>query len=83
MTIWLIGAIVLLIGLIPCLIVITRGKIMERFAALQMAQIIVVMIMIMMAIGFNRMICLDIPLSLSVLSLAGSMVYVRFLERWI
>jgi multicomponent Na+:H+ antiporter subunit F len=83
MNLWLLAAAALLLGLIPCCVGVLRGRVMDRFVALQMAQIVVVLSMVMMAEGFKRSIYLDIPLALAVLALAGGLVFVRFLERWL
>jgi multicomponent Na+:H+ antiporter subunit F len=83
MTPWLTAAAAMLVRLVPCCIVVLRARIMERLVALQLAQIIVVLAMIMMAVGSGRSVYLDIPLAMSVLSLASGLVYVRFLERWL
>ena len=83
MNLWLNAAAALLLALIPCCVGVLRGLVMDRFVALQMAQIIVVLSMIMMAEGFKRSIDLDIALALAVLALGGGLVFVRFLERWL
>lgn len=83
MNLWLIAASAMFLGLIPCCWGAVRGPTMDRFVAVQMAQIIVVLSMILMAEGYGRNVYLDIPLALAVLSLAGGLVFVRFLERWL
>jgi multicomponent Na+:H+ antiporter subunit F len=83
MNLWLIAASAMLLALIPCCWGVLRGYVMDRFVALQMAQIVVVLSMIMMAVGFERSIYLDVPLALAVLALGGGLVFVRFLERWL
>ena len=83
MTLWLTAATGMLLGLGPCCIVVLRGRMMERFVALQMAQVIVVLAMVLMAIGYGRSIYLDVALAMSALSLASGLVFVRFLERWL
>ncbi len=81
--IWLIAAAAILLGLAPCCIVVLRGRMMERFVGLQLAQVIVVITMIMMAVGYGRSIYLDVALVMAVLALASGLVFVRFLERWL
>jgi multicomponent Na+:H+ antiporter subunit F len=83
MNLWLVAASALLLGLIPCCVSVLRGLVMDRFVALQMAQIIIVLSLVMMAEGYGRSIYLDIPLALAVLALGGGLVFVRFLERWL
>ena len=81
--IWLAAATGMLLGLVPCCFVVLRGRVMERFVALQLAQVIVVLTMIMMAVGFGRSIYVDVALVMAVLALASGLVFVRFLERWL
>jgi multicomponent Na+:H+ antiporter subunit F len=83
MNLWLTAAAALLLALIPCCWGVLRGLVMDRFVALQMAQIIIVLSLVMMAEGYGRSIYLDIPLALAVLALGGGLVFVRFLERWL
>jgi multisubunit Na+/H+ antiporter MnhF subunit len=73
----------LIAGVLPCLIVVLPGKIIRRFAAAQMSQIIVVFLIIVLTICYDRMNYLSIGLSLSILALACGIVLTRFLERWI
>ncbi len=81
--IWLAAATAMLLGLAPCCLVVLRGRMMERFVALQLTQVIIVLAMIMMAVGYGRSIYFDIALVMAVLALASGLVYVRFLERWL
>jgi multicomponent Na+:H+ antiporter subunit F len=81
--IWLAAATGLVLGLAPCCVVVLRGRMMERFVALQLAQVIVILAMVMMALGYGRSIYLDVALVTAVLSLASGLVFVRFLERWL
>jgi multicomponent Na+:H+ antiporter subunit F len=81
--IWLTAATAMLLGLAPCCLVVLSGRMMERFVALQLAQVIVVFTMVMMAVGYGRSIYLDVALVMAVLALASGLVFVRFLERWL
>jgi len=83
MNLWLGAAAAMLLSLIPCCWAVLHGHAVERFVAVQMAQIVVVLSMVMMAQGYGRSIYLDIPLALAVLALGGGLVFVRFLERWL
>lgn len=83
MNLWLWFATIFALLLIPCLWVCVTTPIMERFAALQMAQILAVLVMLLLAEGYHRDIYFDMGLVLAVLSLASGLVYVRFLERWL
>lgn len=83
MNLWLISALILIVCTIPCGWICVTGKIMERFAALQMAQVLTVLILLLLAEGYRRAIYFDVALVMAVLSFASGLVYVRFLERWL
>lgn len=83
MNLWLWFAGLLLPALIPCGIVLLRGQILERFVALQMAQIVTVLAMLLLAEGYHRDIYFDMALVLAVLAFPAGLVFVRFLERWL
>jgi multicomponent Na+:H+ antiporter subunit F len=80
---WLWVALLLLAAVIPCGIVCLRGKVMERLAALQGAQILVVFVLLMLAKGYGREIYYDAAVILALLNLAAGLVFIRFLERWL
>lgn len=83
MNVWLWSAAILLVTMIPCGWVCMTASAMERFAALQMAQVLSVLILLLLAEGYARAIYFDLALVLAVLAFASGLVYVRFLERWL
>ena len=83
MNIWLAFASVFLAGMFPAIIVCMRGRTMARLVALQLVQVIAVIVLLLLAEGFGRGIYFDMPLALAVFSLASSLVFARFLERWL
>ena len=83
MNVWLEGAIGLIIGLIPCGIVLFTGDSMKRLVGLEAATILVVMAMMLLAEGYHRSFLFDLALMLALLSFGGGMVFARFLERWL
>jgi multicomponent Na+:H+ antiporter subunit F len=83
MNIWLIAATALLLGLIPCGIVCFRAAPMQRLVALEMAGTLDVVILLLLAQGFDQPPFYDLALVLALLSFAGGLVFVRFLERWV
>jgi multisubunit Na+/H+ antiporter MnhF subunit len=83
MNAWLIGATVLLLGLLPCAIVILRGSVLEALVALQMAGTLQTVVLLLLAEGFHRPPFFDLALVLSLLALAGGLVFARMLERWV
>lgn len=83
MNAWLATALILLLLQIPCGWICCKGRIMERFVALQMAQLLAVLALLLLAEGFRRDIYFDLSLVMAVLSFASGLVYLRFLERWL
>ena len=83
MNIWFVFSIFLLLCLIPCGIVSLRGSEMERLLGLQSAQLIMVFAVFLIAEGLQRAIFLDVALTLAIMSFASSLVFIRFLERWL
>ena len=83
MNAWLIAATVLLLGLVPCLVVMLRGSIVEALVGLQMAGVIETVVLLLLAEGFHRAPFFDLALVLALLSLAGGLVFARMLERWV
>lgn len=79
---WLLAALVLLAGLVPCGIVCLRGEPTERLVGLMMAGTIDALVLMLLAVGYQRAIYLDLALALALLTFAGGLVFVRFLERW-
>ena len=83
MNLWLTVATIMLLAMIPCGWACLRGGYLERFAGLQMAQVLTVLVLLLLAEGYARDLYVDMALVLAVLSLASGLVYVRFLERWL
>jgi multisubunit Na+/H+ antiporter MnhF subunit len=83
MNVWLIAVTVLLTGLVPCLWVAMRGTIMSAMAALELASTITTLALLMIAQGIRRDPFMDLALVSAILSFAGALTFVRFLERWV
>ncbi len=83
MNIWLITATVMLFTLIPCGIVVFKGSPMDRIVGLEMAGLVESFLLILLAQGFHRIPFYDIALAMALLAFGGSLVFVRFLERWL
>jgi multicomponent Na+:H+ antiporter subunit F len=80
--VWLVAATVLLLGLVPCLIVAARGRHVEGLVALQLAGVIASLAILLLAVGFDRSIYADAAVLIAVLSFAGGMAFVRYIQRW-
>jgi multicomponent Na+:H+ antiporter subunit F len=83
MNAWLIAATVLLLGLVPCAVVMVRGSIVEALVGLQMASVLETVVLLLLAEGYHRPPFFDLALVLALLSLAGGLVFARMLERWV
>ncbi len=83
MNAWLIAALALLLGLVPCAVLLVRGSIVEALVGLQMAGILQTVVLLLLAEGFHRAPFFDLALVLAFLSLAGGLVFARMLERWV
>ena len=79
---WLIAALALVVGLVPCGVVCLRGEPAERLVGLTMAGTIDALALLLLAVGYRRTIYLDLALALELLTFAGGLVFARFLERW-
>jgi multicomponent Na+:H+ antiporter subunit F len=80
---WLVSGTALLVGVLPCLVVCLRAPIMDAVVALELTGVVVTLVLLVLAEGFDRPSYMALPLVLAALSFAGSLVYVRFLERWL
>lgn len=81
MNVWLIAATVLLALLLPCLGVILFAGLLDALAALELGDVLATLALLALAQGFHRPAYLVLPLTLAVLSLAGGLVFLRFLGR--
>ncbi len=83
MNAWLVFACILLITAVPGMFGMLRGPMLQRLVFLQMMQVLSVLVLLLLAQGFSRDIYFDAALILAVLSFAGSLVFIRFMERWL
>lgn len=84
MNAWLLAATVLLVaGLAPCLVVTLVADAIQRLVGLELAGVIATVVLLLLAQGFERTSYIDLALVLALLSFAGSLVFARFLERWV
>ena len=79
MNVWLIGATVLLLAVVPCGYVVVRGRPLEALVALELAAWVVVMVLLLIAEGYHRNSYYTLPLVLAFTNFVGALVFVRFL----
>ncbi len=77
------AAIAMLAGIIPCGIVLCRGTFMEAVVAYETISSIIVIVLALLAQGFQRPGEFEFPVLLAVLMLGSGLVYIRALERWL
>jgi multisubunit Na+/H+ antiporter MnhF subunit len=81
MSAFVIAAIAMLIALIPCGVVVVRGDAMSAVVGFEAISSVVVIILVLLAQGFQRTGEFELPVHVAVLLLASGLVFVRFLER--
>jgi multisubunit Na+/H+ antiporter MnhF subunit len=79
---WLVGAAVLLVvGMLPAVVVASRGRVLDRLAGLAMAGVVATLDMLLLSEGYQRSSYVDAGLVLAALSLTGSLVFARLVVR--
>jgi multicomponent Na+:H+ antiporter subunit F len=58
-----------------------RGSPERRLVGLEMTSLVVTIAMILFSVGFGRLIFIDLPLALAIMSFGGGLVFARFLEK--
>ncbi len=69
------------VGLPLCLARTATGSVLSRLVGLQLAGSVVSLVLVLVADGAGRSSYLDIALVLSLLSFAGTLVFLRFMQR--
>jgi multicomponent Na+:H+ antiporter subunit F len=80
---FVIAAIAMLAAVIPCGIVMLRGKIMEAVVAYEAVSSVIIVVLVLLAEGFRRSGEFELPVLLAMLIIGSGLVFVRFLERWL
>jgi multicomponent Na+:H+ antiporter subunit F len=80
---FVVAAIAMLLGIIPCGVVVLRGQLMAAVVAYEAISSIIVMVLLLLAEGFSRSGEFELPVLLAVLLFGSGLVFVRFLERWL
>jgi multicomponent Na+:H+ antiporter subunit F len=80
---WFIASLALLAGMAPLLVVLERGDTMSRLIALETMTVMTALLLLTLAEAFERSFYAMLALVLAVTSMVGSLVYARFLERYL
>lgn len=84
MTIFLVAAVVLVTAaLSPCAWVCVRGQPEDQIVALGMTGTVQALVLLLLAAGFGESALASLGALLAALSSGGTLVFARFLERWV
>ncbi|MGH2929318.1 MAG: monovalent cation/H+ antiporter complex subunit F [Candidatus Dormibacteraceae bacterium] len=82
MNVWLWTALVLLAAEVPLLWRLVRGPLLGSLVALQQAQVVSVLVLMVLAEGIDQPAFFDLAVALALLAPAGGLVFARYMERW-
>jgi multicomponent Na+:H+ antiporter subunit F len=77
--VWLVGATVLLFGLVPCAYICLRRSRLDGVVAVQLAGTVTTVVLVLLAEGYRRPSYFVVPIVLAGLSFVGGLVFVRFI----
>jgi multicomponent Na+:H+ antiporter subunit F len=77
------AAIAMLIAIVPAGIVLCRGELGASVVAYEFITSVMVMVLALLAQGFQRSGEFELPVLLAVLMYASGLVFVRTMERWL
>ncbi len=83
MTAWAIASCILAAALGPCAVTCLRGDAVDRLIGLQTAQTVTVLLLLALALLVGRAAFVDVALAAALLSFGSTLVFARFLERWL
>jgi multisubunit Na+/H+ antiporter MnhF subunit len=81
--IWLTAALGLLPPLAAAGWLTATGTVANRLVALELAGTLTVFALVLLSVGYSQPSFVDLALTLVLLSFAGTLVYVHFVERWL
>ena len=71
----------LVVGMLPAVVVASRGRVLDRLTGLAMAGVVATLDMLLLSEGYQRSSYMDAGLVLAALSLTGSLVFARLVVR--
>jgi multisubunit Na+/H+ antiporter MnhF subunit len=78
---WELAAIVLIAAIVPCVVVCVLASAPAALAALEVASTLATTALIVLAEGFHRQPFIDLAVVFAPLSLVGSFLFARLMER--
>jgi multisubunit Na+/H+ antiporter MnhF subunit len=83
MNLWLLAGAGLVLGIVPCCLVLRRGQMGDGLLAQQLSAQIATFVLLLIGVGTGQAFVLDLALSVVLLSTVGTLLFARFLERWL
>ena len=83
MSVWLLASAALLLGLLPCVLLATRGNVVDRIVALQLGGVLAVLALLTFEQGEQRQSFFDVSLALAVLTFPASLLVAQVFRRWL
>lgn len=83
MSAWMIAAVALAFGYVPCAIVIARARLMDRLVAAQMAGLLTAFELELLGQAFQESFYLDLALTVALLALPAAFAFAYFYARWL
>lgn len=80
---WLIGALCMLPPLAVAVFACGRGAVASRLVATEFASAFAVIVLIALTFAFDQPSSIDLALTVAMLALPGTLVFVLFQERWL
>ncbi len=77
---WELAAIVLIAAIVPCVIVCLLAGVAEALAAMEVASVLAVSALMVLAEAYQRQPFIDLALVLALLGLIGELVFARMME---
>lgn len=77
------AAAAMLLGLVPCIVVMVRRDVMAAVAAYELASSVVILVLVCLAQGFGRPGEFELAVLLAILMYGSGLVFVRSMERWL
>ncbi len=83
MNVWLAADIGLLLGVVPCALLILRSSdVADWTVALQLGGVIIALALLLLAQGLKRPSFFDLSVALALLSFPAGLMFAHFIERW-
>lgn len=78
---WIATAVIVGGTLVPCAWMCLHGPAEKRLVGLEMTGILITMLLVLLTVGYGRLVFFDLPLTLAILSFGAGLVFARFLEK--